>query len=291
MKLALIAFASLVLTTSFAHAQKGNYPPSIEGAEELVYKTASDTDLKLWMFKPQDWEPSDSRGAIVFFFGGGWTGGSPSQFVPHSEYLAERGMVAFVADYRVKSRQGVKASDCVEDARDAVSYVRSNAAKLGVDPKRVASGGGSAGGHLAACVGVVKGEPSSKADAMALFNPAVVLAPVEGMKWDGKDRSEELKERMGVDPVELSPYHHITGDAPPCVIFHGTADPVVPYKSVELFTDKMAEKGVDCTLHGYEGEGHGFFNANRSGKEGKEAAFPKTLKQLDAFFVELGWLE
>ena len=282
---------SLLLLSSSLFAQKGSYPPAIEGAEEMVYKNASDTDLKLWMFKPEGWQPGDNRPAIVFFFGGGWSAGSPTQFVPQSEYLAKRGMIAFVADYRVKSRQGVQAKDCVEDARDAIAYVRTNASELGVDPNRIASGGGSAGGHLAACVGVLKVDAGSKANAMALFNPAVILAPVEGMQWGGEDRAAGLKDRMGVDPVELSPYHPLTERAPACVIFHGTADPVVPYKSVELFADKMAEKGVDCTLHGYEGEGHGFFNASRKGSEGKEPAFQNTLKQLDAFFVELGWIE
>jgi len=68
-----------------------------------------------------------------------------------------------------------------------MAYVRMNAAELGVDLNRIASGGGSAGGHLAACVGVLKADASSKANAMALFNPAVILAPVEGMKWNEGD--------------------------------------------------------------------------------------------------------
>jgi len=51
-------------------AQKGNYPPIIEGTEEMVYKNASDTDLKLWMFKPEGWQPGDNRPAIVFSLAG-----------------------------------------------------------------------------------------------------------------------------------------------------------------------------------------------------------------------------
>ena len=290
MKIAVTCLSFFLLSFSL-FAQNGNYPPVIKRAEEMVYKNASDTDLKLWMFKPEGWQSGDNHPAIVFFFGGGWSSGSPTQFVPHAEYLAKRGMIAFVADYRVKSRHGVQAKYCVQDARDAITYVRTNAAELGVDPNRIASGGGSAGGHLAACVGVLKVDAGSKANAMALFNPAVILAPIEGMRFDGQDRSAGLKERMGVDPIELSPYHHITNDAPPCVIFHGTKDSTVPFKTVELFTDRMGEVGVECTLNGYEGEGHGFFNASRKGSGGKEPAFPKTLKQLDAFFVELGWLE
>lgn len=50
---------------------------------------------------------------MLFFFGGGWNSGSPTQFVKYCELLSERGMVGIVADYRVKSRQGVQAKTCV----------------------------------------------------------------------------------------------------------------------------------------------------------------------------------
>ena len=287
-KTAAVLFAPLCAE---AQSQNRDYPPAIEGAMEFVYKEASGAQLKLWAFAPKGWKVSDSRPGIVFFFGGGWKGGSPSQFVPHSEYLAGRGMVAMVADYRVSSRHGTKAKDCVDDARDALRYVRANAGKLGVDPNRIAAGGGSAGGHIAACLGVIEEDPASKPNAMALFNPACVLAPIDGMPASKLDRLEEMKDRMGAEPQSLSPAHHVTSKAPPCVIFHGKADTTVPYATAELFAEKMKENGVPCVLHGYEGEGHGFFNASRKSNAAGESAFPKTLAQLDAFLVDLGWLE
>lgn len=293
MSMRIVVFASSVLIywAPSLIAQKGNYPPKIEAAEEYIYKRSSHTDLKLWMFKPENWTALDSRAAIVFFFGGGWSSGSPAQFVPHSEYLSKRGMVAFAADYRVKSRHGVKANACVEDARDAMAFLRLNASTLGINPERIASAGGSAGGHLAACVGILPGALASKANAMALFNPAVVLAPVEALESDQGDRFSGLRERMGIDPIELSPYHKITSEAPPCIIFHGIDDEKVPFLTVELFADKMTEVGANCVLHGYKGEGHGFFNANRKRKGTGPHPFSDTLKQLDDFLVDLGWLE
>lgn len=277
------------LGTASVTAQRG-YPPVIEGAQEFVYKAASETELKLWMFTPEGWKATDSRPAIVFFFGGGWRSGSPTQFVPHSKHLAKRGLVAFVADYRVASRHGTKAKDCVADARDAMKFVRAQANRLGVDPKRLAAGGGSAGGHIAACLGVIAGDKDSKADALTLFNPACVFAPIDGVKPWGRDRSVEMKARMGMDPVKLSPYHHVTEQAPPCVIFHGTEDTTVPFLTAELFAKEMKRAGAKCVLHSYEGEGHGFFNAGRSARKGKKPAYPQTLTQLEAFLGELGWL-
>lgn len=63
----------------------------------LTYKKTDQGDLKLHIFYPADHKVSDRRPAIVFFFGGGWNGGSPTQFYPHCEYLASRGMVAIPA--------------------------------------------------------------------------------------------------------------------------------------------------------------------------------------------------
>lgn len=269
-------------------AQRG-YPPKIEGAKEHVYKTVDDVELKLWEFSKGESE-GKARPAIVFFFGGGWRSGSPKQFEPHARFLADRGMVAFVADYRVASRHGTLAKDCVEDARDAIRFVRQQASDLGIDPKRIASGGGSAGGHIAACLGVIQKDPASAVQAMALFNPACVLAPIEGLgAWD-EDRLESLRKRMGVDPKLLSPAHHVSDKAPPGVIFHGTADTTVSFASAEVFAKRMKEAGVKCVLNGYEGAGHGFFNYGRKSEGESVSAYEQTLGQLDDFLVKLGWL-
>ena len=226
---------------------------------------------------------------VVFFFGGGWKSGSPEQFGEHCRALAEWGMVAITADYRVASRNQSTAKDCLADARDAIRYVRSHAAELGIDPKRVAAGGGSAGGHLAGCLGTIRPEEedvSSVPDAMALFNPACMLAPFEGKSpWD-TDRSEELTERMGMSPERLSPIHHVDAKAPPCIVFHGKSDTTVPFFTAETFASEMEKAGVRCDLKGYEGGAHGYFNFGRDGN----VAFEETVKQLLGFFVSLGWL-
>ena len=125
----------------------------LEGAKAVQYKEASGAKLFLHVFTPEGHKATDARPAIVFFFGGGWNGGTPKQFEPHCQYLAQRGMVAITAEYRVKSRNKTSPFECVADGKSAVRFVRANAAKLGVDPKRVAAGGGSAGGHVAAATG------------------------------------------------------------------------------------------------------------------------------------------
>ena len=271
------------------------YPPKIDGAKVEVYKNIGDVKLNLYIFAPEGHEPTDKAPAIVFFFGGAWRNGSPAQFQEHCKYLASRGMVAVTADYRVLSRHGTKAVKCVADGKSAVRWVRANAERLGVDPDRIASGGGSAGGHVAACTGTISGfdeegedtEVSSVPNAMVLFNPATVLAPVDRQQAQRDRRAAGLRERMGVEPKEISPFHHVTQGAPPTIIFHGTGDTTVPYETVELFTEAMTKAGNQCKLVGFENRSHGFFNHGRG--DGKD--YVESVRQMDKFLAEQGFLK
>ena len=74
--------------------------------------------------------------------------------------------------------------------------------------------------------------------------------------------------------------------APPTIVFHGKADTTVPYATAELFAKAMNDAGNKCTLVGYEGQKHGFFNYGREGS----AYYEKTLKSLDEFLVGLGYI-
>jgi acetyl esterase len=293
------AWALVLSAASIGYAQnekkKGEaYPPSFPEAKPEVYKTVGDVKLNLYVFNPPDHKGGDKRPAIVFFFGGGWRSGNPRQFYEQCKHLASRGMVAITADYRVASRHDVKAVSCVADAKSAIRYVRQNAERLGIDPGKIVAAGGSAGGHIAACTGTIEGfdeagedkTVSSVPSAMVLFNPALVLAPVEGLQLD-QGRITALADRMGVEPKELSPIHHVKKGAPPTLILHGKADTTVPYVTAEAFATAMTAAGNQCELAGYEGQPHGFFNFGR----GDGTHYTKTVQAMDAFLVKLGYLK
>lgn len=271
--------------------EKG-YPPKMPGSTEKVYKKIGDVELKMYIFRPENAKPDDKRPAIAFFFGGGWSEGSPEQFLGQCKYFASRGMVAMAADYRVASRNKAKVVDCVADAKSAIRWVRQHAGELGVDPDRIVASGGSAGGHIAACTGVVpgldeKGEDakiSSQPNAMVLFNPVPIMAPVEGKLSDPENkRLAGLKNKIGGEAETVSPYHHVRAGLPPTLIMHGKADTTVPYKMVELFAAAMTDKGNTCKLVGYENMTHAFFNGGPN--------FAATLKETDVFLQLLGYLK
>jgi acetyl esterase/lipase len=271
------------------------YPPKLPDAKVVTYKTVGETKLDLYIYNPEGHAATDKRPAIVFFFGGGWQNGSPSQFYYQCKYLASRGMVAITADYRVASRQQVKAVSCVSDAKSAIRFVREHAAELGVDPTKIVASGGSAGGHIAGCTGTIKefdeeGENtavSSRPNAMVLFNPALALAPIGDAKPAGKreaELAEGMKERAGVDPERLSPAHRVEAGQPPALILIGTEDFLL--EGCKKFTEAMKTAGNRCDLDLYEGAGHGFFNPGR----GDNKHFVQTLTSADRFLTSLGYL-
>ena len=286
----LLVIMALVETSLGQKNSASDYPPLIHASKAEIFKSVDGIELYLWIFNPKNHQDTDYRPAIVFFFGGGWRDGTPNQFVRHCEYLANRGMVAMVADYRVASRHGVKAEKCVADAKSAIRWVRSNAKALGIDPERIAA----AGGHLALATATLPrfDDPqdntsvSAKPNALVLFNPAVLLAPVKD-EWEIlEERQNELRERMDVDPVEISPYHHITTGIGPTIIFHGIEDTTVPYKTVDLFRKKMRKNLNRCELIGYHGQKHGFFNYGKN----NNGPFVDTVNKMDAFLCSIGYL-
>lgn len=254
-----------------------------KGAVRHVYKTVGTTELALFVYAPENHNADTKAPAIVFFFGGGWNSGSPTQFEKQAQHFAKRGMVAITADYRVKSRQGVPVVECVKDAKAAIAWVRENAQRLGIDPNKIAASGGSAGGHLAAATGTISGFGSDeRPNAMILFNPACTLGPIAD--WQPKEAKTNVGvERFGVEPKEISPAHHIGPHTPPTLILHGKKDTTVPYDSVVAFDSVMKKADRPCKLVGYEGAGHGFFNSGES--------YTKTIAEADAFLVDLGWLK
>jgi acetyl esterase/lipase len=256
--------------------------------DPMVYKRVGGRDLHLYVVKPPDWKTTDRRPAMVFFHGGGWVQGPVSQFNEQSQYLASRGMVCVQVEYRLipKGDKGPPVV-CCEDAKSAMRWVRGHAAELGIDPDRIAAGGGSAGGHLAAFTSMVPGmnDPaddlniSPKAEALVLFNPVFDNSPDGGYGHQGGCGYS----RMGQRYQEFSPAQNITSNAPPAVVFLGTKDYLIPTAVAERFQANMEKAGVRCDLHLYQGQNHGFFN--------QEPYRTATLIEADKFLESLGWLE
>lgn len=256
------------------------------GEEGLIYKTVDDKALALWIYKPRNWKANDRRPCVVWFFGGAWKVGTPEQFAAQSKYLAKRGMVAVTVEYRIKSLHGSTPVESTMDARSAMRWVKIHSAELGIDPERIAAGGGSSGGQLALACEVLAGvndtkdniTVSPKPAALILFNPAANLDIPQIRDKATDDEFSRL--------LEVSPQQRLSSALPPTVIFHGTADAIIPEESVAAFIEKARSLGSEnITYHAYHGRGHEFYYGPGSRQDYKD-----TLSKTVSFLESLGWL-
>ncbi|WP_338225169.1 alpha/beta hydrolase [Algoriphagus confluentis] len=249
---------------------------------KVVYKTIDTLALTLEIYCPTKSSESGKYPAMIFFFGGGWTGGVTTQFEPQAKYFSERGIVCFLAEYRVSSRNQTSPFESLMDAKSAIRFIRSHADEFQIDPDQIIASGGSAGGHLAAATALIDGynDPtddlgiSCKPAALVLFNPVIDNGP-GGYGF----------ERIGEAYLDFSPLHNIRKGAPPTVIFLGTEDNLIPVETMEYYQKVMEKVGSRCELFLYEGQPHGFFNYRNFDY------YEETLLQADLFLQSLGYLK
>ncbi|WOO41016.1 alpha/beta hydrolase [Rubellicoccus peritrichatus] len=248
-----------------------------------TFKTIEDgDDLELHIAYPKGHQSMDKRPAIIFFFGGGWKFGKPGQFYPFIQDLSDEGIVAISAQYRTKKSHGATPVECVMDGKSAIRYVREHAAELGIDPDKIIAGGGSAGGHVAACA-VVDNAPqetnenlqiSSRPQALVLLNPVLSVGP------DGYAHGYV---KQSIDNWQsVSPLHSIDSNFPPTLIQVGTADKVLPPSMAYDFEKQMKAAGNKCEIIFYEGAAHGFFN--------KPEYRDQITNKIKAFLQSLGYI-
>ena len=244
--------------------------------EKILYKSTNEGELNLFVYKPSEFDLKKKYSCIVFFHGGGWNSGTPEQFQRQSRYFASRGMVAVSVEYRIRNEHGTSPIQAMEDAKSALRFIRSNAKLFSINPNRIATAGGSAGGHLAAVAGNIdlfdnSDEDltiSSKPNLLILYNPVIDFGT---RKWLWIN-----------NPSDASPIHNISKGSPPTIILTGTNDKIVPVESIMNYKKIMESVGSRCDVILYEGAEHAFFNTGDD--------FIDTVFQTDIFLKSNGYL-
>lgn len=279
-----LAIATLALGLAGRAALKpieGEVRPS-ENKSVMVFKTTTQGELKMHLYFPKGWKAGDRRPGIVFFFGGGFVNGSPSQFTGTAEYFAGRGMVAGSSEYRIGNVHHTGPDKSIEDAKSAVRWLRMNARSLGIDPARVIAGGGSAGGTCATLAAYnstyePEGEDlsvSSQPNALVLYNPAL------GFGSQTKQLKPEQVKTLG---AVISAWKVEPG-GPPAILFFGTDDALL--ERARVFTEQMIAAGNRAELYTAAGQKHGFFNERNAGPW-----HDLVVRQSDLFLSSLGYLK
>ncbi|TWI01085.1 acetyl esterase/lipase [Luteimonas cucumeris] len=246
-----MALALLLMFSSSVGAQQP--APAIEAF------TSHGAKIGVRVFHPS-LDSDKPRSALVLFHGGGWNEGEAGWMDAIATQYADLGMVAISVDYRL-SRDGITPFDAVADARNAIRWVRREAARLGIDPNKVAALGTSAGAHLAASAAIFD-EPwgsdiSSVPNALVLRSPAVSVAT---STWFQKLSG-------GVSQAAaLSPVLHVRAGLPPMILLQGEEDNVTPASGARQFCQRMQARGNTCELKVYPGVGH-LFTRNLASQE------------------------
>jgi acetyl esterase/lipase len=258
---------------------------------DLEYARAGDRSLRLDLYLPA--ATSARPPLIVYVHGGAWRSGS-KQSVPIAALVA-RGFALASVDYRLTPVAPFPAN--VHDLKAAIRYLRAQASIRGYDPRRFAIAGSSAGGHLAALVGVTNGNGelegtlgdfravSSDVQAIVSFYGASNLATIlaQSTPHGLSVRVPALQALLGGQPADqpaltrlASPVNHVDARDPPLLLLHGDQDPQMPInQSLELQGryDAVRRPVQFIAVHGAAHGGRLFYE-------------PARLAQVEAFLRE-----
>ncbi len=258
-----LAAASAVSAQEPPAARWQDFSDGVQLQRDVEYGKAGDRSLKLDLMRPKK-ESDRLRPAIVFIHGGGWRAGNKSaglgRILP---FVASGKYVGATVAYRLSGEAIWPAQ--IHDCKAAIRWIRANAGRYGIDPKRIGVWGISAGGHLVALLGTSGGVThlegaSGSADALSRVACVVDycgptdfpsfaeqlpdMAKPDSVVWQLFGGT--VKEKMDVAKA-ASPITHVDKSDPPFLIVHGTRDPLVPIAQAENFHAALTKAGVDST--------------------------------------------
>ena len=232
--------------------------PGVTVTQNVSYGSAGGTDLQLDVYQPPVAE-AGPHPAVVLIHGGGWTSFDKSTMHGMGDFLARHGFVAFAVDYRLFSDGRNRWPAQLDDVQRAVRWVRANGAKYGIHTDRMGAFGHSAGGQLAALLGMLDTRDNSD-PALAKYSSRVqavadASGPTDFTAERNPDGKAFLAHFLGAsydeDPArwrEASPAFDVhKGDAP-FLIVHGTADEMVPISQSEELYQKLEAAGVPVSF-------------------------------------------
>ncbi|WP_037283083.1 alpha/beta hydrolase [Saccharibacillus sacchari] len=205
---------------------------------------------------------------IIWIVGGAWVSCNSARNLPQLVRFAEQGYAVAAIEYRLAHEARFPAQ--IEDVKSALRFLRANADKYGIDGSRVGVWGHSAGGQLAALLGVTGGSPefetaddlqqSTRVQAVVDFSGPIDIEldfqsefhmPVMALMLGGTIRMKPELARS------TNPTHYLDGrEVPPFLIVHGDADTTVPLRQSRILHDALTQADVPSELCVLEGTGH-----------------------------------
>ncbi len=234
--------------------------------DEVSTKSFFARDIKVpsIAYYPADENPTGT--AVVVCPGGSYAGLSYAfEGVNQAAWLNSIGISAFVLRYRMPKDEFMekRCDGPLQDAQQAIRYVRSHAAEYGINPDHIGIVGFSAGGHLASVASTHFNDEvykpaenvSARPDFAVLVYPVITMEPSYSEKGTresliGPDADQALIDRFSSEK-------QVTNETPTTFLAHAMNDKLVPYTNSVNYANALREKGVECELHLYARGDHG----------------------------------
>lgn len=269
--LALAFVATLWLSLSAATAPVRAEESAVSAAD-VVYGHKDGLALTMDVFGPR---AASNRAGILFVVSGGWVSRwmPPESMEPLFVHYLDRGYTVFAVRHGSSPRYGIR--DAFDDVGKAARFLRREASRWEVDPRRLGATGMSAGGHLALMLGTEsagEGETAESGEdaSGSLVDAVVALVPPTDLTvvvWEAPESLPAYRHfpalDLGLGPArDLSPLHRVSGSAAPCLVIMGERDELVPATHGEWIAERFREKKVPHRLVVLPGAGHGLEGAD-----------------------------
>ena len=243
---------------------------AVRDLSNIVYAQVDGHDLALDLHLPAGVRHPP---LVVYAHGGAWRAGNKTEY---PEFLVEHGYAVASVDFRSSSDARFPAD--VWDIKAAIRFLRARAADYGYRSERIAIGGASSGGHLAALVGTTNGVPelegsegdypheSSAVQAVVSWYGASNLMTIldQSTPFGHTVREPALRLLLGALPGEVpelaklaSPITHVDAKDPPAILLHGDQDPQMPVNQMLELEAAYRRAGVRVETVVVDGARHG----------------------------------
>jgi len=226
----------------------------IRVTRDIAYRRVAGMVLKLDVVAPAD--DGAKRPAILQIHGGSWVmGDKREQGWPLLSHLAANGWVCFNLNYRLSP--GATFPEHLIDLKAGLAWIRAHAEQWGIDPDFIAVTGGSAGGHLAALMGLTANDPEYQPGFEEADTRVQAAVPIYGVYdftsrlgtnrlpfWYRRLERKIMKAFRDEEPEKFrraSPIERIHPDAPPFFVIHGDRDTLAPVEEARQFADELRE--------------------------------------------------
>jgi acetyl esterase/lipase len=261
-------------------------------------------DLSLDIQVPQT---PGKKPLVVYITGGGFIQAPKEAALDLRTYVAEAGFAVASIQYRT-TRDGANYRDGIADVKSAIRYLRKNADRYGIDTRKIAVWGESAGGYLAAMVGVTNGvktfdvganldqssDVQAVVDKFGLSDASRLASDFDPHTKDADNAADNAIARyIGMTPgthvldnriatTVANPITYAHNAVPPFLLFHGTQDRLVSPSQTLLLHTALRNAGSQSTRYVLDGAGHG----DLSFLGDRESGLPWSTKQTMGIIVD-----